>query len=81
MVALIQKAEERPLQHIAQRHRQHHAHQQHGDEVLSQIRRQRERHVGADHVEAAVRKIDHPHDAEDQRQARGQQKQKQSVLN
>ena len=81
MVALIQKTEERPFQQVAKNHRQHHADQQHGDEVLPQEWGQRKRHIGANHVEATVGEINHPHDAEDQGQARSQQKQKQTVLN
>ena len=37
--------------------------------------------VGPEHVEAAMREVDHAHDAEDQRQARRQQEQQQPVLN
>ena len=43
-------------------------------------RRERERQVRAEHVEAAVREVDDAHDPEDQRQAAGDQEQQQAVL-
>ena len=81
VIAFVEKTEECPFEKIAQHHGQHHTDQQHDDEMLAQVRCERERHIGTDHVEAAMGEVDHPHDAEDQRQAGGQQKQQQSVLN
>ena len=81
VITLVEKAEEGPFQKIAEHHGDKYAEQQHGDEMLAQIGSQRERHIGTDHVEAAMGEIDHAHDAEDQGQAGGQQKQQQSVLN
>ncbi|KAG0732778.1 hypothetical protein G6F23_013985 [Rhizopus arrhizus] len=71
VVAVVQVAEERRLQEVAQHRGQHHAHGKRGDEAAAQPavdhRPQRKRHIGADHVETAVGKIDDAHAAEDQR--------------
>jgi hypothetical protein len=84
VLALVQVAVEDPLEHVAQQHGQHHAHGQHRKETAAEgghhRRRQGKRHVGADHVEAAVRQVDDAHDSEDERQAAGHQEQQQPVL-
>ena len=84
VLALVEEAEEGPLQQVAEQHRQQHAH---GQAWRRSRRRrwrppapQREGHVGADHVEAAVRQVDDAHDAEDQRQPAGHEEQQQAVL-
>ena len=84
MLALIEEAEKGPLQHIAQQHRQHNA-DSHGGKKASPQRvahnwRQGVSHVGAYHVETAMRQIDDAHDPEDQRQPGGDQEQQQPVL-
>ena len=72
------------------------AHRDHLDRHADQERRRQRQHrasheasgqgreggreVGADHVERAVRQVDQVHDAEDQRQAGGEQEQQQSKL-
>ena len=73
VVALVEEAEERPLE---QRSRRATASSDAGDAAcatnqLAEPRRERERQVGAEHVEAAVREVDDAHDAEDQRQPAG----------
>jgi len=79
VVALVEVREQRPLEEEPEEHRQRDA-QHHRDGEAAGQRRQRERHVRADHVEAAVREVDDPHDAEDQRQPARDQEQQQSVL-
>src|SRR5204863_5944744 len=67
MVALVQMREQRPLEEDAKQNREDDAEYDRYYQTSGE-RRQRERHVRTDHVEAAVRKIDDPHDAEDQRE-------------
>ena len=76
---MVEVPEQHPLQRPAQGHRQHGADHD-GHQQVAEQRRQRPGHVGADHVEAAVRQVDHAHDAEDQRQAGGQHEEQQAVL-
>ena len=81
VVALVEEAEERPLEQVAEHRREQHADDEH--RVTNQSpnqRREREREVGAEHVEAAVRQVDHAHDPEDQRQPAGDEEQQQAVL-
>ena len=82
--AFVQEAEKRPLQKIAKQHRQHHPHQQCGKKAAADSgahhRCQAKRQISAHHIKAAVRQVDHAHDAEDQRQAGSHQKQQQPVL-
>jgi hypothetical protein len=80
MVALVQVRHEQPLEQIAEYHRQHQSRHERRDEIAAEDRCERIREVGTDHVEAAVRQVDHAHDAEDQRQTAGDQEQQQSVL-
>ncbi len=79
VVALVEVREQRPLEEDAQHHREHDADDD-GDEQAAGQRRQRERHVRADHVEAAMGEIDDAHDAEDQREPAGDEEQQQPVL-
>jgi hypothetical protein len=84
MLTLVEEAEEGPLEHIAEQHREHEADRQGREESAAERGRhqrcQRVGHVRADHVEAAVRQVDDAHDAEDQRQAGSDQEQQQPVL-
>jgi hypothetical protein len=81
VVTLVEIAEERPFEQVAEDRREHHARHQHQQELVAEQRRERERQVRADHVEAAVREVDHAHDPEDQREARRHEEEQQSVLN
>ena len=84
MFALVQEAEEAPLEQITERDRQQQTERECREESTANRyahpRRKRIGHVRADHVEAAVREIDHAHDPEDQRQAARDQEQQQPVL-
>ncbi len=80
MIALIQVRNEQPLEHVSENHREDEACKKRCDEVAAEHRREHEREIRADHVEAAVRQVDDAHDAEDERQSARDQKQQQSVL-
>ena len=79
VVALVQVAEQRPFENDAQHDRKHDPEHDRDKQAPGQ-RRQGKRHVGADHVEAAMGEIDDAHDAEDQREAARDKKQQQAVL-
>jgi hypothetical protein len=81
VVALVKVAEEGPFEHVAEDGRQHHAGHQHQQKLVPEQRCERERHVRADHVKAAMGEVDHAHDPEDQREPRGHQEEQESVLN
>jgi hypothetical protein len=79
VVAVVEVAKQQPFQRQAKHHGQHGAAQD-GQREAAKVQRQRPGQVSAQHVEAAMRQIDHAHDAEDQRQAGGQHEQQQPVL-
>jgi len=79
VVAVVEVAEQHFFQQQAKGHRQCRADHD-GQGEAAQQASQRPGQVSAQHVEAAVREIDHAHDAEDQREARGQHEQQQPVL-
>ena len=81
MVAAVQAADQQPLQHAVPAPRPGTMPSGSADPQTACPLRQREREVGADHVEAAVREVDHAHDAEDQREPARDQEQEQAVLN
>src|SRR5688572_27839348 len=84
MLALVQEAEEAPFEQIAECDRQQQSEGKRGEEAApdgrAYKRRQRIRHVRANHVEAAVRKIDHTHDAENEGQSARDEEQQPPVL-
>ena len=71
-----------PQQHHLDQHADHGHDQRRGNDPAPKADRagkslgQRERHIGAEHVEGAMREIDDPRHAEDDRQARRHQKQR-----
>jgi hypothetical protein len=67
VIALIEMGDERPLEHDAEHHEST-IPTTIRDEQVARERGQRERHVRADHVEAAMGEVDDAHDPEDQRQ-------------
>ena len=79
VVAVVKVTKQHFLQQQAKGHRQRRADHD-GQRKAAQQAGQRPRQVSAEHVEAAVREIDHAHDAEDQREACGQHEQQQPVL-
>ena len=79
MVALVKMAKQQPFQRQAKQHGQHHTAQQ-GQRQAAEVAAQPVRQIGAQHVEAAMRQIDHTHDAEDQCESGGQHEQQQPVL-
>src|SRR5205807_6137900 len=80
MLAPIKAAEQHPFERCAEYYAQHDTEHDRGEQI-SRETRERERHVGADHIEAAVRQIDNAHDAENQRESAGNEKEQQAVLN
>ena len=88
VLTLVEIAEEHPLEQVAERHRERHADQQRREEAATHgqaqptidQRREGIGEIGAQHVEAAVREIDHAHDPEDQREAGRDEEQQQAVL-
>src|ERR1700681_3071446 len=80
MIASIKTPDHQPLQQQAQHRCEDDAKRQGYPQIAGPLR-QREREVGADHVEASVREIDHAYDAEDQRETARDQEQEQPVLN
>ena len=80
VVALVQVRHEQPLEEVSEDHGKDKPREQRCDEIAAEDRRERKGEIGADHVEAAVREVDHAHDAEDERQSAGDQEQQQSVL-
>ena len=79
VVAPVEPADQQPLEQHADRDREHDAGGNREPQAAEALG-ERPREVGADHVEAAVREVDDPHDAEDQRQPARDQEQQQSVL-
>ena len=67
VIALVERAEDDDLERDADRDRRRRAAASPSrNEPVAAKRRRRD--IGADHVERAVRQVDHVHDAEDQRQ-------------
>jgi len=79
VVALVEVGEQRPFEHDSEQHREHDTDDDRDEQVARQ-RRQRERHVRADHVETAVGEVDDAHDPEDQRETARDEEQQQPVL-
>src|SRR5690348_1277014 len=79
MVATVQAADQCPLEDEPERGGKRYPERYRQPQAAGQ-RRQREREISPDHVEAAMGEIDHAHDAEDQRQSARDQKQEQAVL-
>ncbi len=79
VVAFIEAADHQPFQCHAEYDGKRNADEDRRQQVARQAG-QRPGEVGADHVEAAMGKIDDAHDAEDQRQSAGDEKQQQAVL-
>ena len=80
VLALVEEAEEDPLEREAEGRGERDADEQLGQVPVAEVRRKHEREVGADHVEAAVRQVDDAHDSEDQRQPARDEEQQQPVL-
>ena len=79
VVAAVEPADQQPLEQHADRDRKHDAGRDREPQAAEALG-ERPREVRADHVEAAVREVDDPHDAEDQRQPARDQEQQQPVL-
>ena len=79
VIALVEMRDEGPFEHDAEQHGQHDADDD-GDEQVAGERRERERHVRADHVETPMGEIDDAHDPEDEREAARDQEQQEAVL-
>ena len=73
-IAAERAVEERVLQRIAEREQHRRRHQRAEERPDAQRLRQRQHDEGRQHDEIAVRQVDEPHDAEDQRQAGGEQR-------
>ena len=79
MVAAVERADRDHLEQHADQQRGAEREHGAGDEAPGPGH-ERRREIGADHVQRTVRQVHHVHDAEDQRQAGGQQKQQQAEL-
>src|SRR5690606_26070822 len=79
VLTFVQKTEKAPLQQVTEGQSQNDTQRQRYGKVIN-IHAQRIYQIGADHEETAVRQIDDAHDAKDQRQPAGDQKQQQPVL-
>jgi hypothetical protein len=80
VVALVEEAEERPLEQVAEDRGERDAGDEPRHEPVAEPGREREREVRAEHVEAAVREVDDAHDPEDQRQTARDEEEQQPVL-
>jgi hypothetical protein len=79
VVALVEVAKQQPFERQAEHDRQHRA-AQNGQRQAAEQAGERIRQIRAQHIETAMRQVDHAHDAEDQRQTGGQHEQHQAVL-
>ncbi|MNE49104.1 hypothetical protein D3C80_1436020 [compost metagenome] len=79
VVALVQRLHQEALDQHAEADGQRHG-EEDGEEQVADQRGQPPGQVGADHVQGAVGQVDDVHDAEDQRETAGDQKQQQPVL-
>ena len=79
MLAGVEVAKEPTFQHEAQRNAGGDGDRQ-GEPNRAPLPGDQERHVGTDHEQRAVRQVDDAHDAEDQRQPAGDEKEQQAVL-
>ena len=79
MVPAVQPAHDQHLQHGAKKQGRHEGQQQSQYETVDQAGKSN-RKIRADHVKRSVREVHQIHDAEHQRQPRGQQEQQQPEL-
>ncbi len=79
MIAAVEALDEGAFERKADDEGDRHAAKQR-DEEAAGLEREPVRHVSAEHVEGAVREIDHAKDAEDQRQPARDQEQHEAVL-
>ena len=80
VVALVEVPKQQPFQQQPEQRRTARAPPTMASVKLPVRLAERPGQVGAEHVEAAVREVDHAHDAEDQREPGGQHEQQQAVL-
>ena len=79
MIAAVERTDRNDLEQHADQQRRAEREHGAGDEAAGPGHEGR-REIGADHVQRTVRQVHHVHDAEDERQAGGQQKQQQPEL-
>jgi len=79
VVACVEPAQHGEFEQRTDRHRAGHR-CQHADHERAARRRSRRSQIGADHVQRAMRQVDHVHDPEDERQPSRQQKEHEAEL-